>query len=89
MSDLNDLVGLAAEFRNTLGRSTPSDLTLTEHNATDFLVAWDEAVAVGYLQQRYRFSIWLGALEATLEDLFVIAQARRRGCRSQSGHCSD
>ena len=33
----------------------------------------------GFLQQRYRYNLWLGAPEAYIEDLFVAEGARRQG----------
>ena len=47
---------------------------------TDFFVAYDgEGRCAGFLQQRYRYSLWLGAEEANIEDVFVPASMRGRG----------
>jgi ribosomal protein S18 acetylase RimI-like enzyme len=46
--------------------------------ATGFLFACDtRGAALGYVQCRYRYSAWTSALEAELEDIFVIHEARR------------
>jgi len=34
-------------------------------------------MALGYVQARYRYSAWTTGLEAELEDVFVIREARR------------
>ncbi|MCL0102008.1 GNAT family N-acetyltransferase [Dehalococcoidia bacterium] len=47
---------------------------------TDILVAiGDHGDCVGFLQQRYRYSIWVAAPEANIEDVFVGAQSRKEG----------
>ena len=50
---------------------------LLEDPDTDFFVAHNRVGrCVGFLQQRYRYSLWLSAEEANIEDVFV-AQADR------------
>jgi len=84
--NLNALTHLAAAFRDGLSRVVPPDEDLRQSidfllgdKLTEFFLAVDgDERCVGYIQQRYRYSAWLSALEAYLEDLFVIPEARRR-----------
>jgi ribosomal protein S18 acetylase RimI-like enzyme len=80
--------GLVREFRDWYARRQPSDDSvkasvarlLTDPN-TDFLLgapAEDEAPA-GVCALRYRHSIWTGADDCWLEDLFVRADAQGQG----------
>lgn len=86
-TDLDALVHLAAAFREHLGQATPSDADLRasiarlmqDANAEFFLACGPRGTALGYVQCRYRYSAWTSALEAELEDVFVLRQARRRG----------
>ncbi len=86
-ADRDALVRLAAAFRDQLKRATPSDAELgpsiarlLKDPATEFVLACGaEGTAVGYVQARYRYSAWLSALEAELEDVFVVEDARRHG----------
>lgn len=85
--DLDSLVHLAAAFRDHLGQSTPSEAdfrasiaALLQDVGTEFFLAGDAQHGVlGYVQVRYRYSAWTSALEAELEDVFVVPQVRRRG----------
>jgi ribosomal protein S18 acetylase RimI-like enzyme len=85
--DLEWLVRLAAAFRDHVGQSTPSEAefrtsiaALLQDVGTEFFLACDRPGAVlGYVQVRYRYSAWTSALEAELEDVFVVPEARRRG----------
>jgi ribosomal protein S18 acetylase RimI-like enzyme len=86
-TDLDALVRLAAAFRDHLGQSTPSDADFRRSMAlllkdvgTEFLVAYDaQGIAIGYVQSRFRHSAWTATLEAELEDVFVVPDARRCG----------
>jgi len=86
-SDLDALMRLAVAFRDHLGLSTPveADLRasithLLQDAATEFCLAYNGCgMPLGYVQARYRYSAWTTALEAELEDVFVIREARRRG----------
>jgi ribosomal protein S18 acetylase RimI-like enzyme len=86
-ADLDALVHLAAAFREHLGQSLPSDVEfrhslarLLKDAGTEFILACDALGApLGYVQARYRYSPWTSALEAELEDVFVVPQVRRRG----------
>ena len=49
-------------------------------NDAEFFIAFDDtSMAVGYIQQRYRYSLWLSGLEGTLGDLYVSPDSRRLG----------
>jgi ribosomal protein S18 acetylase RimI-like enzyme len=86
-TDLDALVCLAAAFRDHLGQARPLDLDfrssiarLLKDAGTEFFLACGaQGVALGYVQCRYRYSAWTSALEAELEDVFVVPEARRRG----------
>jgi ribosomal protein S18 acetylase RimI-like enzyme len=85
--DLEAVVRLIAEFRDWWGKTEPSADTvrhvvarLLEHDQTEFLPAFDDAdEAVGVCQLRYRLSVWTGAHDCWLEDLFVTERARSGG----------
>jgi ribosomal protein S18 acetylase RimI-like enzyme len=87
VADLESLVRLATALRDHLGQSTPSAAdfrtsigALLQDAGTEFFLAWDaQQGALGYVQARYRYSAWTSALEAELEDVFVVPEARRRG----------
>jgi ribosomal protein S18 acetylase RimI-like enzyme len=85
--DLDSLMRLATAFRDHLGQSTPSDADFRQSIAillkdarTEFFLACDaRGAALGYVQSRYRYSAWISALEAEIEDVFVMPEARQRG----------
>ena len=85
--DLDTLVHLAAAFYAHLGQPTPPDADLRESISlllkdaeTEFFLGLGVGgMALGYVQSRYRYSALTSALEAELEDIFVIPAARRRG----------
>jgi ribosomal protein S18 acetylase RimI-like enzyme len=79
------LTTLVAGFRDHLRASSPADADLARSlpaaladPAIEFCCAWQGDEAVGYTQTRFLTSVWVDGLEAHLEDLFVIASARRR-----------
>jgi ribosomal protein S18 acetylase RimI-like enzyme len=86
-ADLDALVRLAVAFRDHVGQSTPSAAEfcssiarlLHEASTEFFLASTSTGAAVGYVQCRYRYSAWMLALEAELEDVFVVREVRRRG----------
>ena len=90
-ADLDTLVHLAVAFRDHVGQATPSaaefrsSIALLLHEAITkfFLATTTTGAAVGYVQCRYRYSAWMLALEAELEDVFVVREARRRGVGQQ------
>ena len=87
LSDLDDLHRLIAAFRDHSHRSQPDDETLRQNllrllkeDGAEYLLAVDETRSgVGYIQLRFRYSLWLSGPEATLEDLFVSAESRKQG----------
>jgi ribosomal protein S18 acetylase RimI-like enzyme len=79
---------LIAGFRDFRGHDEPGDdvllkgvQRLIEQPGTDFLLAAadDDSPPMGYIQLRFRWSVWMAAPDAWLEDLYVDARARRRG----------
>jgi ribosomal protein S18 acetylase RimI-like enzyme len=86
-ADLDALVRLAAAFRDHLGQSLPSEVEFRQSLArllkdagTEFVLACDAlGAALGYVQARYRYLAWTSALEAELEDVFVVREARQQG----------
>ena len=85
--DLDSVVRLIAEFRDWWGKFQPSSeaiaataAELLENEDTEFLLALDDAGgAAGICQLRYRLSVWTGADDCWLEDLFVSERARGGG----------
>jgi ribosomal protein S18 acetylase RimI-like enzyme len=85
--DLDDVVRLIAEFRDWWGKEQPGDDRiravvghLLNDPSTGFLLAFDDGgKAVGVCQLRYRLSVWTGADDCWLEDLFVTETARSGG----------
>ena len=85
--DVDEVVRLIAEFRDWWGKEEPSEATirrvaarLLEDDRAEFLLAFDGAgTAVGVCQLRYRPSVWTGADDVWLEDLFVTESARSDG----------
>ncbi len=84
-----EVVGqLLVEFRDHLGVDWPSENAflasverLMEDAQTEFLLAArdDDSPPGGVLQLRFRFSVWVAAPDAWLEDLYVLPDARRAG----------
>lgn len=77
---------LLAEFRTWFGKSSPSDRAMREvvdrlitREDTEFLLAEVDGRAVAVAQVRYRLSVWTGAEDCWLEDLFVEEAARGAG----------
>jgi ribosomal protein S18 acetylase RimI-like enzyme len=85
--DISDLTRLIAEFRDWWGKSDPPDAqiratleSLIADPSTEYLLALDgDGRAVGVCQLRYRPSVWTGAKDCWLEDLFVSEAARGGG----------
>jgi len=85
-----DLVAMVAAFRDVLKRTTPSEADirgslamLLKQENREFFIARDEAGhSVGYIEQRYEYSMWLSGNEARLENLFVWPEYRRAGVMS-------
>lgn len=85
-TDAAAIARLAIAFRNHLQRSVPTDEQLRQ-GITRLLAADDAQFGVcevdgalaGYVLQRFRYSMWVAGLEATIEDLFVDPQHRGGG----------
>ena len=82
--DQEAVSALIAGFRDFYGESDPDDDTIARvvrelivDERTEFLLAGEPPVGVAQL--RFRPSIWTGADDAWLEDLFVGETARRAG----------
>jgi ribosomal protein S18 acetylase RimI-like enzyme len=82
--DAADVARLMIGFRNWWRREEPDDAAfeagverlLSDPN-TDFLLGGDPAA--GVCQLRYRFAVWTGTEDCSLEDIFVEPQARGSG----------
>jgi ribosomal protein S18 acetylase RimI-like enzyme len=86
--ELDQVTELIAGFRDWWGKDVPTDASirrtgeaLLRDPGTEFLLAASsrEAAASGICQLRYRLSVWTGADDCWLEDLFVRDDARRGG----------
>jgi ribosomal protein S18 acetylase RimI-like enzyme len=82
--DAADVARLMIGFRNWWQRDEPDDASfeagvkrlLSDPN-TDFLLGGEPAA--GVCQLRYRFAVWTGTEDCSLEDIFVEPQARGSG----------
>ena len=85
--DAADVTALILEFRDHLGGTEPSPASvrasverLLSDPDTEFLLASPaDGPAAAVLQLRFRWSVWKGAPDAWIEDLFVRAESRRAG----------
>lgn len=86
--DLDRVTELIAAFRDWWDKATPTDadirrtaVVLLDDPGTEFLLAAPDRdePASGVCQLRYRLSVWTGAEDCWLEDLFVRDDARRGG----------
>lgn len=84
--DVADVAALMAGFRDWLGYSEPSDdsiratvAVLLVDPACEYLLAFENGEPVGICQLRYRLSVWTGAPDCWLEDLYVSEAGRGRG----------
>ncbi|MEK6252002.1 MAG: GNAT family N-acetyltransferase [Actinomycetota bacterium] len=82
-----EVASLIAGFRDFYEEAEPEDEQITRMVAelildqrTEFLLVGEPAVGVAQL--RFRPSVWTGAEDAWLEDLFVVEDARRAGAGS-------
>lgn len=89
--DVDALAGLAAQWRDLLQHSALTDRQLATNIErllgdpdTELLIAISEiGEPMGFVQQRYRYSLWSGRAEAYLEDIFVVEHARGEGVGSR------
>jgi ribosomal protein S18 acetylase RimI-like enzyme len=86
--DVEAVSSLMAAFRDWWGKDTPETdrirqtvRALIGDRGTEFLLAAPEAESApaGVCQLRYRLSVWTGADDCWLEDLYVADDARRAG----------
>ena len=71
-----------AEVASSVGRLLADPLT-------DFLIASSEqGDALGYVQLRCQYSLWVSGLVVQLEDLFVVSSSRRQGIGLQLLHAA-
>ena len=74
-------------FRDHFGERAPSGREIAASVArllgdpdTEFIVAQSDAGEfLGYVQARYRYSVWLSGSESQLEDVFVSRSSRGTG----------
>ena len=83
-TDLAAVTGLVAGFRDFLGSSGPSNAELEvtisqllDERTTEFLLVGGPPV--GFVQLRFRLSVWTGTEDAWLEDAYVDEAARGEG----------
>lgn len=88
--DAEALVQMAIGFRNHLGRNAPTDTQFREgiHRLlqavdAEFYLATADGLPIGYVLQRFRYSMWAGGTEASIEDLFVDPARRQHGTGRQ------
>jgi ribosomal protein S18 acetylase RimI-like enzyme len=84
--DVDAVVGLMTGFRDWMDYEEPGDETirqvvetLVRDPDTDYLLAAAGEEAAGVCQLRYRLSVWTGADDCWLEDLYVRDDARGGG----------
>ncbi len=84
--DARAIADLAIAFRNHLQRAVPTQAQFEASVATllaspdaRFFLAERDGRPVGYVLQRYRYSMWASGMEATIEDLYVDPAARQGG----------
>jgi ribosomal protein S18 acetylase RimI-like enzyme len=84
--DVDRIAEMVVEFRNHLERATPTDAQfqasvarLLASEDAAFYLAIEDGTAIGYVLQRFRFSMWAAGLEGTIEDLFVSPRHRQAG----------
>jgi ribosomal protein S18 acetylase RimI-like enzyme len=86
--DLDEVTALIAAFRDWWRKDVPADESIrtTVRNLlgdpmTEYLLAAPAPgeAACGVCQLRYRLSVWTGAEDCWLEDLYVAGHARRSG----------
>ena len=86
-ADVPSIAALLADFRDSLGKDVPtreqiqsSVETILSQPSSEFLIARNDAgEPAGVAQVRYRWSVWTGAEDCWLEDLFVRAGDRGTG----------
>jgi GNAT superfamily N-acetyltransferase len=84
LADSGTIASLVGAFRDWYGEAAPSAEqikrsveALLEDERTEFLLAGEPPT--GFAQLRFRPSVWTGAEDAWLEDVYVGEDARRTG----------
>lgn len=86
--DAETVARLLVEFRDHSGKDWPSENSflasverLIEQHDAEYLLGApdDDSAPAGVCQLRFRHSVWMAAEDCWLEDLFVVANARRSG----------
>jgi GNAT superfamily N-acetyltransferase len=94
--DHNVVVALVLAFRDHSHQGKLADAEVASSverllvdPMTDFLLALSErGDAVGYIQLRDQYSLWVSGSIVQLEDLFVVSSFRRRGIGLQLLHAA-
>lgn len=88
--DVAAIATMASDFRKHLQRLLPTDEQLLASVGTligaadaEFFLVIEDDTPVGYVLQRYRYSMWGSGTEATIEDLFVAPRLRGKGLGAQ------
>lgn len=83
-ADVAPVTRLVAGFRDFLGGDSPTNAEIEARTtillgdrSTEFLLIGDPET--GFVQTRFRLSVWTGSEDAWLEDLFVEESARGEG----------
>ncbi|HMU25979.1 MAG TPA: GNAT family N-acetyltransferase [Solirubrobacterales bacterium] len=83
-ADIGPVTRLIAGFRDFLADDSPTNAeieatvgVLLRDRSTEFLLVGDPEA--GFVQTRFRLSVWTGNEDAWLEDLFVDESARGKG----------
>jgi GNAT superfamily N-acetyltransferase len=84
--DAPAILAMVLAFRDHLERATPTSAQfeasigkLLGSPDAHFYIATLNGPPVGYVLQRFRYSMWACGSEATIEDLFVDPSARKNG----------
>lgn len=83
-ADVAKVTGLIGDFRDSLESDSPSNAAieavvsrLIGDQGTEYLLIGEPET--GFVQIRYRLSVWKGGEDAWLEDAFVREESRGRG----------
>ncbi len=84
--DVENLTRLIAAFRDFLGRDGPAENDIRKSMIAQLqnpdvaaVLAFSDGVPIGYAFVLFRYSHWANAIEATVNDLYVIERERGTG----------